>query len=215
MSPRLLLPVLPLLLLCACEESRNQQRAGIRKSFQDFSKAFFGRDGKSAINHLSKNTFLYYDRIIPLARYQDDAGLSNLPPVDLLACLSLRHRYSARELRSINSRKIVLDALDRMTFPAGAPHFLGIGDIRITIPGKQAIAPVLLAPGEWHQDIKVSFVKENGEWKIDPTSIFPAMAGRIEPHLLDPTVSRAEKALYYLEIHENEHIGRELLSPRP
>ncbi len=215
MNPRSLLLLFPLLLLGSCEESRNQQRAGIRKSFRDFSEAFFGRDGKTAINHLSRNTFLYYDRIIPLARHQDDAGLSKLPPVDLLACLSLRHRYPPGELRSLNSRKIVLDAFDRMTFPAGAPHFLGIGDIRITIPGKEAIAPVLLAPGEWHQDIKVSFVRENGEWKIDPTSIFGAMADRLEPHLLNPTASRAEKALYYLEIHENEHIGSELLTPRP
>ena len=101
--------LLLLLLLGSCEESRNQQRAEIRKSFQHFSEAFFDRDGKTAINHLSENTFLYYDRIIPLARHEDDAGLSNLPPVDLLACISLRHRYPPGELKNLDrDRKSVV-----------------------------------------------------------------------------------------------------------
>ncbi|MCS5539203.1 MAG: hypothetical protein NZ804_04350, partial [Roseibacillus sp.] len=89
-----------------------------------------------------------------------------------------------------------------------------IGEIRITTPGVEAIAPVFLPPGEWHEDILVTFRRENGEWKMDLTSVFDALARRIEPHLLDSSSSRAERALYYLQIHENEQIGSELLRPR-
>jgi hypothetical protein len=214
MITRFLVPLAIGCLLASCGESRNRQRAEVRQVFQKFSDAFFARDGRTASSHLSQQTFVYYDRVIPLARNEDDAGLSALPPLELFSCLALRHRYSPEELTGLDSRNLVLDSFDRMVFPAGAPHFLDIGEIRITTPGVEAIAPVFLPPGEWHEDILVTFRRENGEWKMDLTSVFDALARRIEPHLLDSSSSRAERALYYLQIHENEQIGSELLRPR-
>jgi len=214
MITRFLVPLAIGCLLASCGESRNRQRAEVRQVFQKFSDAFFARDGRTASSHLSQRTFVYYDRVIPLARNEDDAGLSALPPLELFSCLALRHRYSPEELTGLDSRNLVLDSFDRMVFPAGAPHFLDIGEIRITTPGVEAIAPVFLPPGEWHEDILVTFRRENGEWKMDLTSVFDALARRIEPHLLDSSSSRAERALYYLQIHENEQIGSELLRPR-
>ncbi len=214
MITRFLVPLAIGCLLASCGESRNRQRAEVRQVFQKFSDAFFARDGRTASSHLSQQTFVYYDRVIPLARNEDDAGLSALPPLELFSCLALRHRYSPEELMGLDSRNLVLDSFDRMVFPAGAPHFLDIGEIRITTPGVEAIAPVFLPPGEWHEDILVTFRRENGEWKMDLTSVFDALARRIEPHLLDSSSSRAERALYYLQIHENEQIGSELLRPR-
>jgi len=214
MITRSLVPLAIGCLLASCGESRNRQRAEVRQVFQKFSDAFFARDGRTASSHLSQRTFVYYDRVIPLARNEDDAGLSALPPLELFSCLALRHRYSPEELTGLDSRNLVLNSFDRMVFPAGAPHFLDIGKIRITTPGVEAIAPVFLPPGEWHEDILVTFRRENGEWKMDLTSVFDALARRIEPHLLDSSSSRAERALYYLQIHENEQIGSELLRPR-
>ena len=214
MITRSLVPLAIGCLLASCGESRNRQRAEVRQVFQKFSDAFFARDGRTASSHLSQRTFVYYDRVIPLARNEDDAGLSALPPLELFSCLALRHRYSPEELTGLDSRNLVLNSFDRMVFPAGAPHFLDIGEIRITTPGVEAIAPVFLPPGEWHEDILVTFRRENGEWKMDLTSVFDALARRIEPHLLDSSSSRAERALYYLQIHENEQIGSELLRPR-
>ncbi|MBT45358.1 MAG: hypothetical protein VCA40_13335 [Roseibacillus sp.] len=214
MITRSLVPLAIGCLLASCGESRNRQRAEVRQVFQKFSDAFFARDGRTASSHLSQQTFVYYDRVIPLARNEDDAGLSALPPLELFSCLALRHRYSPEELTGLDSRNLVLDSFDRMVFPAGAPHFLDIGEIRITTPGVEAIAPVFLPPGEWHEDILVTFRRENGEWKMDLTSVFDALDRRIEPHLLDSSSSRAERALYYLQIHENEQIGSELLRPR-
>ena len=214
MTTRFLAPLTIGFLLSSCGESRNRQRSEVRQVFQKFSEAFFARDGRTASRHLSQQTFAYYDRVIPLARNEDDVGLSALPPLELFSCLALRHRYSPEELMGPDSRNLVLDAFDRMVFPAGAPHFLDIGEIRITSPGVEATAPVFLPPGEWHEDILVTFNRENGEWKMDLTSVFEALSGKIEPHLRDPSSSRAERALHYLRIHENEQIGSELLRPR-
>ncbi len=179
MITRFLVPLAIGCLLASCGESRNRQRAEVRQVFQKFSDAFFARDGRTASSHLSQQTFVYYDRVIPLARNEDDAGLSALPPLELFSCLALRHRYSPEELTGLDSRNLVLDSFDRMVFPAGAPHFLDIGEIRITTPGVEAIAPVFLPPGEWHEDILVTFRRENGEWKMDLTSVFDALARRI------------------------------------
>ncbi len=214
MTTRFLAPLAIGFLIASCGESRNRQRAEVRQVFQKFSDAFFARDGRTASSHLSRRTFVYYDRVIPLARNEDGAGLSALPPLDLFSCLALRHRYSPEELTKLDSRKLVLDSFNRMVFPAGAPHFLDIGEIRIITPGVEAIAPVLLPPSEWHEDILVTFNREDGEWKMDLTSVFEALSEKIEPHLRDPSSSRAERALHYLRIHENEQIGSELLKPR-
>ncbi len=214
MITRLLAALLALLLLASCGESRNKQRADVRKSFRQFSKAFFARDAGTAASYLSQRTFTYYDRIIPLACNEDDAGLSTLPPLELFSCLALRHHYPPEKLKELDSLKLLLDSFDRMAFPAGAPHFLDIGSVRITTPGEEASAAVFLAPGEWHEDVLVTFRRENGEWKMDLTSVFDALAGKIEPHLHDSSSSRAERALYYLQMHENEQIGTELLKPR-
>jgi len=214
MTARFLASLAIAFLLSSCGDSRNRQRSEIRQVFQEFSDAFFARDGETAARYLSQRTFAYYDRVIPLARNEDGAGLSALPPLDLFSCLTLRYRYSPEELSKLDSRKLVLDSFNRMVFPAGAPHFLDIGKIKITTPGVKAIASVFLPPGEWHEDILVTFSREDGEWKMDLTSVFEALSGKTEPHLRDPSSSRAERALHYLQIHENEQIGSELLRPR-
>ena len=212
MTRWLLITALPLL-LASCQESRNKQRAEIRKAFRGFSTAFFATDSTTAANYLSERTYRYYDRIIPLTRNADDARLSALPAIDLFTCLALRHRYSAEELVHLDSRTLVLDAFAQMTFPGGAPHFLDIGEISIREQGRKARAPVLLPPRQWLEGIQVSFVQENGAWKMGLTSVFKELGTRLEPSLTDPSSSRAEMALYHLQMHENEVIGKELLSP--
>ena len=44
------IPVFSLTLL-SCEKSRNKQRNDIRKTFRDFSDAFFARDNTTAVRH--------------------------------------------------------------------------------------------------------------------------------------------------------------------
>lgn len=202
------------LLVASCDESRNKQRAEVRQTFKEFSEAFFAKDGETAASFISERTFAYYDRILPLALNADDAQLSELPTLDLFSCISLRHRYSADELQNLDGRKIVTDSFTQMTSPAAAPSILDIGEIDLRTDRGEAVASVYLAPGEWHNDIKVTFHREGGSWKLDFTSMFDALAPRIEPNLMDESSSRAEMVLYYLQIHENEQIGRELLSPR-
>ena len=205
----LFLALLPL----SCEESRNQQRSDVRKTFQDFSDAFFAGDSTTAAKYISQRTYRYYDRIIPVARNADEAGLSELPALDLFTCVALRHRYPPEELRRLDSRSLVLDSFTRMSFPAGAPHFLDIGNISVADGGQEARAPVLLPPRQWLEDVQVTFVRENLVWKMDLTSVFGALATRIEPNLAHESSSRAEMALHHLQMHENQAIGRALLSP--
>jgi hypothetical protein len=109
---------------------------------------------------------------------------------------------------------IVREAFDSMTFPGGAPHFLDIGEILIRKSGEEAAATVFLAPGEKHDEALVSFIREDGMWKVDLTSVFEVLSTRLEPYLKDPTASRAERALHYLQIHENHQIGGEILQPQ-
>ena len=201
------------MLVGGCEESRNKQRSEIRETFKAFRAAFSDQEGKQAASYLSKNTFDYYNRLLPLARNADDAQLSELPAVDLLACLSLRHRYSSDELRHLDAQKLVAQAFSDLRFPAEAPNILDIGDITIVTEGEKALATVNLAPNEWHEDLQISFLRENGQWKIDYTVMFPAIAKGLEESLADPSQSRAEMALYFLQMHENEQIDRTLLSP--
>ena len=154
-----LIGVLGLTLLSSCEESLNKQRAEIRLSFLEFSRAFYARRGEEALRYVSRRTFDYYERLLPHLLNADEKRLSDLPPFALFACLSLRHKYSPEELNTTNSRMIVQKAFDSMTFPGGAPHFLDIGEILIRKSGEEAAATVFLAPGEKHDEALVSFIR--------------------------------------------------------
>ena len=213
MKSRRLVAAFSLVLLSSCEESPNKQRADIRASFMGFSRSFYTGKGEQALDYISRETFRYYDRLLPQLRHADERQLSALPPFALFACLSLRHRYEPEELETIDSRTIIRNAFDSMTFPGGAPHFLDIGEILIRNSGEQALATVFLAPGEKHESARVSFIWENGTWKMDFTSVFSVLATRLEAHLTHPSASRAERALHYLQIHENQQIGAEILQP--
>ena len=204
---------LSLLLLTSCNESANKQRADIRASFLGFSRAFYAGEGEQALAYISRKTFEYYDRLLPQLRHADERRLSSLPPFALFACLSLRHRYEREELVTMDSRTIIREAFDSMTFPGGAPHFLDIGEILIKEPGKKSVATVFLAPGEKHENALVAFIWENGTWKMDLTSVFGVLSTQLEAHLEDPSASRAQKALHYLQVHENQQIGGEILLP--
>ena len=208
-----LIGVLGLIFLSSCGESLNKQRAEIRLSFSNFSRAFYERRGEEALLYVSHRTFDYYDRLLPHLLTADEKRLSGLPPFALFACLSLRHKYSPEELNTTTSRMIVREAFDSMTFPGGAPHFLDIGEILIRKSGEEAVATVFLAPGEKHGDALVSFVWEGGMWKVDLTSIFAVLSPQLEQYLKDPAASRAQRALHYLQIHENDRIGGEILQP--
>ena len=209
-----LIGVLGLIFLPSCGESLNKQRAEIRLSFSNFSQAFYARRGEEALLYVSHRTFDYYDRLLRHLLTADEKRLSDLPPFALFACLSLRHKYSPEELNTTTSRMIVREAFDSMPFPGGAPHFLDIGEILIRKPGEEAAATVFLAPGEKHDEALVSFIREDGMWKVDLTSVFEVLSTRLEPYLKDPTASRAQRALHYLQIHENHQIGGEILQPQ-
>ena len=208
-----LVGLLGLILLCSCEDSLNKQRSEIRLSFFGFSQAFYARKGEEALPFVSRRTFDYYDRLLPDLLFADEKRLSELPPFALFACLALRYEYRLEELKTMTGRMIVREAFNSMTFPGGAPHFLDIGEILIRKSGEEATATVFLAPGEKHDGALVSFIREDGMWKVDLTSVFEGLSSQLEAYLKDPTASRAERALHYLQVHENRQIGGEILQP--
>lgn len=160
--------LLPLLFVACSDSGPADDVAEIRACFDNYFAALKAGEGDKAASLVDSNTMQHFDRMLDLARTADSASVSHLDAMDQMTVLSMRMQIPADELRAMDARTAVARSVSKGMMADGGPDGLGLGDV--TVEGDKANAPLKMFG--FPTPAKFSFQREDGEWRIDLTSLF-------------------------------------------
>lgn len=166
----LLLPFL----LVACAESGptdskpKDDAADVRACFDNYFAALKAGEGEKAAALVDNNTLQHFERMLDLARNADSITVSGLDAMDQMTVLSMRMQVPAEELRSMDAHAAVARSVSNGLMADDGPDGLGLGDV--VVEGDKASAPLKMYG--FPTPAKFGFQREDGNWRIDLTSLF-------------------------------------------
>lgn len=149
--------------------AQKSEQKGVVKAFENYKSAILNDKGEEAVKHVDSRTITYYGDMLALVKTADRATVEERSILDKLMVLSIRHRTSREEILGFDGRSMLVYAIESGMVGKNSVTNISIGDV--IIEGDFAKGQ-LESNGE-KALIYFHFYKEEGQWKIDLTSIFP------------------------------------------
>lgn len=162
--------VLIIVLAAACSSGETEEAAAVRASFDGYKQAILDQDGATSRTFVDSNTIAYYQTMRDLAVRGDRETVRTLSTVDKMMVLMLRHLLSVELAGRMDGESLFVYAVEQGWIGRESVINNDIGDI--TVSGTHATG-VHVSDGR-ATPVKFVFQLENGEWRIDLTSIMPA-----------------------------------------
>ena len=140
----------------------------VRAAFERYRVAILARDGASALDAVDARTVEYYRRSVALALDADSATVAELPLMDELMVLTLRHRVPVHTLRGFDGAAAFTYGVEQGWIGEASVRQQRLG--RVTIAGDSARAELTI-DGVPVPEVAFAFSRERGEWRVDLTSV--------------------------------------------
>ena len=147
---------------------KNEEKL-VRKSFDSYKSAILNDKGEEAVKYVDSRTIKYYSDILELVKNGDSTKIETLSILDKLMVFSIRHRTSKQDILSFDGKTLLVYAIKSGMVGKNSVANNTIGDVTIdsSFAKGQFISNGNKAPFYFH------FYKEDQQWKIDLTSLFP------------------------------------------
>ncbi|MCA4899838.1 MAG: hypothetical protein ACK514_06160 [Bacteroidota bacterium] len=165
---RTILTLLSLILFVVVAFGQNENEL-VRNSFNNYKKSILEGSGKEAIKYVNIKTIDYYDKELDLAVNGDSSAVSQLGVMDKLTVFIARHRIPKEDLINMTGRDFFIYAVDNGMIGKNSVVTTQIGDVNV----KANFANGQMISNGQKTPLYFQFSKEENEWKIDLTSIFP------------------------------------------
>jgi len=137
--------------------------------FDSYKTSILNDKGEEAVNYVDSRTIKYYSDMLDLARNADSVKIEKLSVLDKIMVFSIRHRTAREELLSFDGKSLLIYAIKSGMVGKNSVMNNSIGEV--TIDGDfakgQLVVNKQITPINFH------FYKEDDQWKIDLTSLFP------------------------------------------
>lgn len=143
----------------------------IIKVFQRYQIAVFNDNGDLALQQIDRHTKDYYQQMLHRSRYASAVESKSLSMNDRFLLVRTRHELSADELSSLDAEAYFKYSVDHEWIDKRSLSDLELVDVQIS--GDHASSH--LQKGEQTASYGFDFNRESGQWKIDLTSVFPAL----------------------------------------
>lgn len=191
-----------------CAGSAADQK-GVRDCFTSYRDAILNQRGSEAVEKVNQATLDYYERVRGLALSAPEQEVRNLSTIDKMMVLLLRHRLPLDLLRGMNGRELFSYGVNRGWIGKEDVMEAELGTIRVS--GEQASAVYI--KGGQRTPLKYQFTKEGGQWKIDLTTIMPAVNQALKQLIQQQGVSEEEFLFDILEAISGEKVSPQIWQP--
>ncbi len=155
--------------------------AKIRACFNAYKNSILTDQGEAATRYVSERTIQFYDSMAFLARTADSLQLDSLSIIEKLTVLTLRARTPNELLFSYEGRGVFIFAINS--------GMVGKDDIRNNDIGKiyldSTFARAMMEVNGVESPLAMHFHLEEGEWKLDLTSLFHITNNALEEVIQD------------------------------
>ena len=148
-------------------ENNTQEQDLVKAAFEGYKAAILKDAGNEAVQFLDSKTIQYYSELLETVLNADSAKVSSLNIMDKLQTLTVRALVDKEKLLSFDGKQLLA-------------HTIEIGMTSKSVAGSQLENIVIdkdFAKGQFSANgeeapVYFSFHKEEGDWKLDLTSIF-------------------------------------------
>ncbi len=141
----------------------------VQKSFDAYKNAILKDKGEEASKYVDSKTIKYYSAMLDHIRNSDSVTVDKLSLLDKIVILRIRQELTKEDVASMDGKGLFVYAIQKGLVGKNSVKQNEIG--KIIFDGDRAKAQ-LVAAGK-ASNIYFDFNKEDGQWKIDLTSIFP------------------------------------------
>jgi len=146
---------------------KNEEKP-VKMSFNCYKIAILNDKGEEAVKYVDSRTIKYYSDILELVKTADSTKIEILSILDKLMVFSIRHRTSKNDILSFDGKSLLVYAIKSGMVGKNSVANNSIGNIIMEkdFAKGQFITNRQKSPFYFH------FYKEEGQWKIDLTSLF-------------------------------------------
>jgi hypothetical protein len=178
----------------------------IKNTFSNYKKSVLEGNGTEAAKWVDSKTLTYYSKMLQAAVYADSAEVQNLELLDKLIVLSARHRVPKSEILNMQHNDFFVYSIDKGMISKGTVLTVEIGEVNV-----DGVA----ANGKLISDGQVSplffqFAKEEGQWKLNITSLFPVSNAGLKKRISDNEMTEDEFIFKTLERLTGRPVGKEI-----
>lgn len=164
------------------------EEAKIQACFEAYKNSILNDQGEVATKYVSERTIQFYDSMAFLARTADSLHIDSLSIIDKLTVLALRARTPNELLFSYEGREVFVFAINS--------GMVGKDDVRNNDIGKiyldSTFARAMMMVNGTEAPLAMHFHLEEGEWKMDLTSLFPITNTALEEVIEDSEMTENE-----------------------
>lgn len=197
------------LLLFPAVYGQSSEEALVKEAFNHYKSSILNEKGEEAVKYVNSKTIAYYDEILRKVKNADSAEVNALSVLDKLMVFSVRHRTSRADILSFDGKALLVYAIKSGMVGKSSVINLSVGEIKT---GGNYANGVVVTNGK-ATPLSFGFTKENGQWKIDLTSILPASAAAFEAMVKDSGQEENEFFFSILNILTGKTPGPEIWKP--
>lgn len=135
----------------------------------NYRSAILNDRGEDAVQYLDSRTVAYYDYILAQTITADSSKLATFSTMDKLMVLMIRHRVDTTTIFSLDGKELIVLAIQLGMIGKNSVINNSVSEVKID----QDFARGQLAVKGKPQPVYFHFYREENQWKIDLTSIFP------------------------------------------
>ena len=205
---RTILQCIILTCLASVAFAQNEKDA-VKKCFDNYKKSILEGQGKEAIKYVDRKTTDYYDKELNLALTGDSSTIDELGLLDKLTVLIARHRIPKKDLLQMTGKTFFIYAVDNGMIGKNSVITIQIGDVNVegNFANGQMVSNGQKTP------LYFQFNKEDNEWKVDLTSIFPQSNMALNQMLLDQGLTHNQFIFQTLESLTGRKVTGDIWKP--
>ena len=136
----------------------------VHESFEQYRTAILSGDGEEAVQYLNQASINYYDDMLKDALYLKESEFEERTILDKLMILRLRMNFSAKELKKMNGRELIVYSIQKGWIGKSSVINIELSE-ETKIKGDWATIEVM--KNGQGSGLHFIFQKENDIWKFD------------------------------------------------
>jgi hypothetical protein len=149
----------------------------VNQCFKDYKQAVLKKDYPKAIKLLDSNTLAYYKQILSWVKYGDASEVDSLNIFDKLTVLLIRQEAQTEALLTYQPKELITFCYTKGLLGGSNLKNTSLGE---TIMDKNNAQARLMVDGFKTTGFYQFYKSNDGQWKIDISSIFPQSAGAFQ-----------------------------------
>lgn len=189
--------------------AQSKDVALVKQAFDNYKSAILNDKGEKAMEYVDSRTIKYYDYILEAAKNADSSKLNSLPLTDKITILTFRHRASREDIMSMDGKGLFVYAIKNGMVGKNSVSNNSIGEVTVDqdFAKGQLVVRGKAVPMFFH------FYREQDQWKLDLTSLFPIANMTFKKMVEDSGEEENDYLFNLLEILTGKRPGPEIWQP--